>query len=67
MEITEIEVRVGVTKNLGNYESARLDYMYRAKLDETDFVDGARETILNTLRKQLVKDINLIGAKDSKS
>ena len=36
MRVNEIEVRVGLTINLGNYESARVDVGAKGSLEEGD-------------------------------
>ena len=58
MSITDVEVRVGVTKNIGNYESVRLDYSARAALgqgvDPLSTMDSMREN----LEEKVKVDVN---------
>ena len=59
MTVTELEVNVGVTKNIGNFESLRLDYTMRKQV-YTPLQD--KNKVLNDMRKELkdmvVKGIN---------
>lgn len=53
MQYEKVRANVGVTVNLGNYESLRLDYSVEAVLD---FDDAVTES-LDELRSKLVKKI----------
>ena len=53
MEVTIVRVNVGITKNMGNYESLRIDYAVEAELDE----DEMAKTVISTLRKELTEKI----------
>lgn len=65
MKITEVEVRLGSTVNLGNYESLRIDLSARAVFDEDDELmfdvvvalrDGVRKQ-LDTLVKEEISHL----------
>lgn len=60
-EVTEIEVRVGVTKNMGNYESARLDYSARQTLNG-EHPGTQLDKLRKTLEVLVMTDVNKIGA-----
>ena len=60
MKVIEIEVRVGRTKNVGNYESSRLDYSYRIQLEEGDSVVEVRQRTLEHLKNEVAKDVEKI-------
>ena len=51
MKIKEVEVRYGVTANLGNYESLRLDYSARVQLESDDLADTTQ--VMDNLRRNL--------------
>ena len=57
MEVKEVTVNVGVTKNMGNYESLRIDYSLKVQLDDNDVpidtVDNLRETLAEKIRTDL--------------
>jgi len=57
MKVKEITVNVGLTINLGNYESARLDYAYGITVDEDESVTDVRQLTLEHLKAQVAKDI----------
>lgn len=61
MEILEVEVRVGITKNLGNYESARLDYGYRVTVDPSESVKEVRQLTLAHLKEEVLQDIGKVA------
>jgi len=63
MKVTDIEVEVGVTKNLGNYESCRLHYRYRVQLCDKDTVADVRQRTFDHLREQALIDINKVVKK----
>lgn len=58
MKSTEIMVNVGVTKNMGNYESLRLDYQMKVVLGPEDkpgpSIDSARDYLFDKMKKDLV-------------
>lgn len=54
MKIKYVEVQVGLTKNLGNYESARLAYTLGADLDEGEGAMEAKQII----RDKLIAEVN---------
>ena len=53
----EIEVTYGITRNMGNYESLRLDYTVRQQITEEE--NGAVKTSMHNLRKALKKEIDI--------
>ncbi len=59
-DIIEVEARVGVTKNLGNYESVRLDYSARAVLSEEEKPGDTLTMLRKNLQVMVKKDINLV-------
>ena len=60
MRVTYIEVQVGLTKNLGNYESAKIAYTFGATLDDDETVSKTKNTIRDHLVKEINKDISKI-------
>lgn len=60
MKVKEIEVRMGVTKNLGNYESARLDYGMTIAVGEGESVVEVRQRTFENLQKHLLRDLNQV-------
>ena len=61
MKVLEISVRVGVTKNIGNFEFARLDYEYRVRLDEGELVADVQWRTREHLVKEVLQDINKVA------
>jgi hypothetical protein len=57
MIITEVEARLGVTVNIGNFESVRLDYQVRAQLEEGESATEAIDKSRNWLRDKIAKDL----------
>lgn len=57
MKITDIEVRVGVTVNLGNYESLRVDYQARAEIEEGEKASEVIDKTRNYLKKKMAEDL----------
>lgn len=57
MKTIEIEVRYGVTKNCGKYESLRLDYTTRVQIGEKDNPIERFQNIRETLREELDKAV----------
>ncbi len=55
-KVIEVEVRVGVTRNMGNYESLRLDYSARRQLDPGDNPGGELDSLRNDLFEKCCKD-----------
>ena len=60
MIITDINVKVGVTKNVGNYESVRLDYDYRIRIEPGESVKDVRRRTLAHLIEVVFKDVEKI-------
>ena len=60
MIITDIDVGVGVTKNIGNYESVRLDYGYRVRIEPGESVKDVRQRTLAHLKEEVFKDAEKI-------
>lgn len=52
-KITEIAVTYGVTKNLGNYESLRLDIKLSATLENGDDIDSEWANLMRQARQKL--------------
>ncbi len=65
-KVVEIEVRVGATKQLPNYESARLDYGARVVLEEGEKGPEALEKLRNSLTALLRIDINKVIKKEKR-
>lgn len=57
MILTEVEARLGVTVNIGNFESVRLDYQVRAQLEEGESATEAIDKSRNWLRDKITKDL----------
>jgi hypothetical protein len=57
MQVKEIEVKYGVTKNLGNYESLRMDYGARVQLEDgekpADVIDKTREYLKEKMKADI--------------
>ncbi len=57
MKATSVSVNVGVTKNMGNYESLRIDYEMTVELNEgevpADVIDGVRDSLAEKIRNDL--------------
>jgi len=65
MNIKAVNVKVGATINLGNYESLRLDYGMEAELEEGDTPSQAIDKIRDHLTKKMKADlINSNGGKN---
>ena len=56
MKATDVEVRYGITKNLGNYESLRLDYSVRLTLEEGDKAGAAIDEGLKFVKNKVLDD-----------
>ena len=54
MKSKEILVNIGVTKNMGNYESLRLDYQMKVQLENDDkpgeSIDKARNYLFDKMK-----------------
>ncbi|MGD1831018.1 MAG: hypothetical protein ACPKM1_15765 [Spirochaetaceae bacterium] len=57
MKAKQIAVRFGVTKNMGNYESLRMDYEMVVHLDPEDKPSEAIDHARNYLNKKMKQDI----------
>lgn len=57
MKPTEITVNFGVTKNMGNFESLRLDYQMKVELGPGEkpgpVIDDAREYLANKMKTDI--------------
>lgn len=56
MEVKEVTVNVGVTKNMGNYESLRIDYAAKAEVGKytpEDVVEILRDQLAEKIRNDL--------------
>lgn len=60
MKVNVVEVEVGVTKNMGNYESLRLSYRYGIQLAEGESVQAVRQQAVSHLSEVLEKEIKEI-------
>jgi len=58
----EVEVRVGVTKNIGNFESLRLDYSTRVQLKEDESVTVLIDSTRNFLFSKMKTDFEASNA-----
>jgi len=61
--VKEIQVSVGRTINLGNFESLRVDVSATTTLDPGDSADVVRATISDWLKEQVRKTIAEHGVK----
>ena len=61
MKILEVEVRMGVTRNLGNYESLRLDEGVRLQVDEGEKPSEIIDKGKAFLEEKVNKDADEIG------
>ncbi|MCB9172303.1 MAG: hypothetical protein H6637_05205 [Ardenticatenales bacterium] len=57
MKITKITARVGVTVNLGNYESMRLDLSAEAELAEGDDARSSTRLLFESLRRNVGREV----------
>lgn len=65
MKITEVEARLGVTVNIGNFESVRLDYQVRAQLEEGESAVEAIDKSRDWLKAKITTDlVHSNGGKD---
>ena len=57
MKPESITVNVGVTKNMGNYESLRMDYQMKVELGPDDkpgpSIDSARDYLFDKMKRDL--------------
>lgn len=58
MKATKVTVNVGITKNMGNYESLRLDYQMEVALGADDkpgpSIDEARDYLTTKMKADLL-------------
>lgn len=57
-KVKQITVKIGITKNLGNYESLRLDYEAVADLGPKDIAGEQMDLLRDRLVEKIKKDIN---------
>ena len=55
IKVIEVSVRRGVTKNLGNYESARVDFEARATVGKEDNPDDVVSELRSYVDQNLVQ------------
>lgn len=69
MKIKEIELNYGVTRNLGNFESLRIDIAVRAEIEEADqasleqVVEGIRRGAANLAHEHADAEVKRITGK----
>lgn len=61
MKVTHVEVGVGVTKNVGNYESIRVDERCRVELGPGESAEAVREKTLDWLTTRVDEDATMIA------
>lgn len=54
-KITQITANYGVTKNIGNYESLRLDITLSATIENGDDVDKEWQKLMDIAREKLIE------------
>lgn len=57
MKTNQVEVSIGRTVNLGNYESLRLDFTIREEVDDAEMAETAIDKLRDRLRAHLVTAI----------
>ena len=57
-KVKQITVKIGITKNLGNYESLRLDYEAVADLGPKDIAGEQMDLLRDRLAEKIKNDIN---------
>lgn len=57
-EITEVKVNYGVTKNMGNFESLRLDYSVTRTLDDEESPKEVLKDLSGKLQKMVNEDVS---------
>ena len=61
MMISSLSVSIGVTRNVGNYESIRVDETVTAVVDPTNDPEGVRKALLDELEKKVNHDADIIA------
>lgn len=62
MQVKEVSVTKSFTRNLGNFESTRVEYGLTVSVDETDAVDEVKEKLAAKVEKWITEDIEEIDA-----
>ena len=55
MKIKKISVSVGLTQNMGDFESLRTDFFVEAELDEDEDVGAAHEKLVKAAKRKLIE------------
>ncbi len=63
MEIKKVSASLGLTMNLGNYESARVDFSAEAEVDKEDNVDQTYDKLVDLLQRRLKAETEKFGIK----
>lgn len=61
MRIKKLVVSVGLTQNLGNYESARSDFSVEVELDEGEDVAVAHEKLVKAAKRRLLEQAQSVA------
>lgn len=62
MQVKEVSVTKSFTRNLGNFESTRVEYGLTVSVDETDTPDEVKEKLAAKVEKWITEDIEEIDA-----
>lgn len=62
MQVSEVRVTKSFTRNLGNFESARVEYGMTVSVDADDVVDEVKAKLSAKVEKWITEDINEIDA-----
>ena len=60
MNITKIEISIGRTINLGNYESARIDICMGAVMENGDDIDETYHELRYEIERKLAAEVDAI-------
>jgi hypothetical protein len=60
MKIDKIEVSLGRTINLGNYESARIDVRMSASLGDADDADECYQILYNEVDSRVAAEVDVL-------
>ena len=62
MELKEVSVTKSFTRNLGNFESTRVEYGLTATVDGSDKTDDVKAKLAAKVEKWITEDIEAIDA-----
>ena len=57
MNVKDISISKGMTINLGNYSSHRVEVSLTASFDKDDDIDGGMEKLTTMVNKKLAKEV----------